>query len=169
MTASTSLQDLMVNDLKDIYSAEHMALRAYPKLVEAVQHPDLKEAMQFHLEQTQDQVERLDEIFDKLGYSERGEASVAMQGLIQEAEGLIHSDNHAEVRDTALLAAAQKIAHYEIAGYGTVITYAEQLGRDDLAEPLKKTLHEEKQNDKTLSKLAEDVINLNARDQKTAK
>ena len=166
MTVSASLQDLMVNDLKDIYNAEHMALRAYPRMVQAVRHPELKEAMQLHLEQTQDQVERLDEIFAKLGQSNDGEASAAMHGLIEEAEELLQPERQTEVRDVALLAAAQKIAHYEIAGYGTVITYAEQLGREDVAETLKKTLHEEKQNDKTLSKLAEDVINLDTREHK---
>ena len=162
MTATASLQDLLINDLKDIYSAENQALKEYPKLLAAVKHPELREAMQLHMEQTQEQVHRLDQIFEKMGQSGKGETCAAMRGLVKEADELLKDGHAPDVLDAALLAAAQKIEHYEIAGYGTVITYAEQLGDVETADLLKKTLSEEKHADKILSKLAESVINLDA-------
>ena len=162
MTATAPLQELFVEDLKDIYSAENQALKAYPQLMEAVTHAELKDAMQLHFEQTQEQVARLEQIFEKLGQSPKGKTCQAMHGLVKEGQEILKEQTDPSVRDAALLAASQKIEHYEIAAYGTVITYAEQLGDEDAANLLKKTLNEEKHTDKLLSKLAEGVINQDA-------
>lgn len=162
MTATASLQDLYLEDLKDIYNAENQAIKAYPKLMESVTHPELKEAMQLHLEQTQEHVSRLEQIFDKLGEKPTGKTCKAMNGLVKEGEDILKEQSDPFVRDAALLAASQKIEHYEIASYGTVITYAEQIGDEEAVSLLKKTLNEEKHTDKILSKLAESVINQDA-------
>src|SRR5690349_7237665 len=123
-----TLQALYINELKDLYSAENQILKALPKMVKAASSEDLQNAFKEHLEQTKTHVERLEQIFDKLQTSPKGKKCKAMEGLIEEGKGLMEEDGEAEVLDAGLIAAAQKVEHYEMAGYGCVRTYARLLG-----------------------------------------
>jgi len=149
-----SLKELYVEELKDLYSAENQLLKALPKMASAATTPALREGFEKHLEETQAQVERLDEIFEELGESPRGKKCAAMEGLIEEGSEVMEEDFEPEVRDAALIVAAQKIEHYEIAGYGSVRTFAELLGEKNAMKLLQTTLDEEGKTDKTLTKLA---------------
>jgi len=159
-----SLHDLFIEELKDLYSAENQLVKALPKMAKAATAESLKEAFQEHLEVTKTQVERLDRIFEGLGKSPRGKKCLAMEGLIAEGSELIgkKKEIEPEVMDAGLIAAAQKVEHYEIAGYGTVRTYAKLLGEDEAAELLQETLNEEAETDEALTALAESEINLEA-------
>jgi ferritin-like metal-binding protein YciE len=157
-----SLQSLYVSELKDLYSAEHQLLKALPKMVKAATSPKLAEAFAAHLEETKGQVERLDEVFQELGVSPKGKKCKAMEGLIEEAAELMKEDAEPAVLDAALIAAAQRVEHYEMAGYGCVRTYAQSLGFTKSAALLQKTLDEEGAADKKLTKLAEGGINAEA-------
>jgi len=158
-----SLHDLYVEELKDLYSAENQLLKALPKMAKAATAESLREAFEEHLEVTKQQVERLEKIFEGLGKTPKGKKCVAMEGLIEEGSEMIQKkDIEPEVLDAALIAAAQKVEHYEIAGYGTVRTYAKLLGEDDAAELLQETLNEEGEADEKLTSLAESQINLEA-------
>jgi ferritin-like metal-binding protein YciE len=128
-------------------------------MARAATNPDLKAGFEEHLEQTREQVERLEEIFSALEISSRGAKCAAMEGLIEEGSQLIEEDLDEEVRDAALIGAAQKVEHYEIAGYGTLVTYARQLGHTDAEKLLQQTLDEEKETDQKLTELAESGIN----------
>ncbi len=157
-----SLQKLYVEELKDIYSAEKQILQALPKMAKKASNEQLRTAFQEHLEQTRGQVERLDRIFERLGKSPRGKKCKGMEGLIEEGKEVLEEDMEDEVRDAALIAAAQRVEHYEIAAYGTVRTYAELLGEKGDAKLLQQTLDEEGTTDKKLSQLAESTVNLEA-------
>jgi ferritin-like metal-binding protein YciE len=157
--ALSTLEDLFGHELKDLYSAEKQLVRALPKMARAATNPDLKAGFEEHLEQTREQVERLEEIFSALEISSRGAKCAAMEGLIEEGSQLIEEDLDEEVRDAALIGAAQKVEHYEIAGYGTLVTYARQLGHTDAEKLLQQTLDEEKETDQKLTELAESGIN----------
>jgi ferritin-like metal-binding protein YciE len=157
-----SLQDLFVEDLKDLYSAENQLLKALPKMAKAATSPDLKAAFQTHTKETEGHVKRLEQIFEELDESPKGKKCKAMEGLIEEGKELMEEDAEPEVLDAGLIGAAQKVEHYEIAGYGTVRTYAEMLGNDDAARLLQQTLDEEGMTDKKLNKLAMQCINLEA-------
>jgi len=159
-----SLHDLFVEELKDLYSAENQLVKALPKMAKAATAESLREAFQEHLEVTKQQVERLDRIFEGLGKSPRGKKCLAMEGLIAEGNELIQQKKEIEpgVMDAGLIAAAQKVEHYEIAGYGTVRTYAKLLGEDEAAELLQETLDEEGETDEKLTALAESEINVEA-------
>src|SRR3954452_19435611 len=135
-----SLRELYVDELKDLYSAEKQILQALPKMVKKASDAKLKAAFQEHLEVTQKQLERLDQVFEQIGKSPRGKKCKAMEGLIEEGKETMQEDMEAEVMDAALIAAAQRIEHYEIAGYGTVRTYAQLLGEKDAAKLLQQTL-----------------------------
>jgi len=160
-----SLQKLYVEELKDLYSAEKQILQALPKMVKKATHPQLKAAFQEHLEVTQGQLARLDQIFEGLGKSPRGKKCKAMEGLIEEGKETMQEDMDDDVMDAALIAAAQRIEHYEMAGYGTVRTYAQLLGEKDAAKLLQQTLDEEGDADKKLTQLAESSINVEAMSQ----
>src|SRR5438874_4842677 len=147
MTLDT-LKDLYVSELKDLYSAENQILKALPKMAKAAANPMLKGAFEEHLTQTRGQVQRLEQIFQQLGKSPGGKACKGMQGLIEEGEELLKEDAEPEVLDAGLIAAAQRVEHYEIAGYGTVRTYARQLGDANAAQLLQQTLDEEGETDK---------------------
>ena len=154
-----SMQDLVVYKLQAIYDAEQQALQAYPQIVQAVASPELQQGLQQHVDQTQQQVQRLDRIFQHLGQQPGGQPCVSMQGLIQEAQQLIQQGGAPDVVDAAIIGAAQAIEHHEIAAYGTARTLAQQLGLQEAAQLLEQTLDEEKQTDARLTQLAEQRVN----------
>lgn len=151
------LEDLFVEELKDLYSAENQLLKAIPKMAKAATSKKLKSGFEKHLKQTKEHVNRLEKICDDLGVSPRGKKCKAMEGLIKEGAEVIKEDAVPEVKDAALIAAAQRVEHYEIAGYGCVRTYSKLLGNQQSARLLQKTLDEEGATDKTLTKLAEKI------------
>jgi ferritin-like metal-binding protein YciE len=157
-----SLQKLYVEDLKDLYSAEKQILQALPKMIKKASHPQLKAAFEEHLRITEKQVERLDRIFEGLGKSPRGKKCKGMEGLIEEGKEVMQEEMDPDVLDAALIASAQKVEHYEIAGYGTARTYAKLLGDNQAAKLLQQTLDEEGEADKLLTQLAESSINVEA-------
>jgi ferritin-like metal-binding protein YciE len=157
-----SLHDLYVDELRDLYNAENQLLKALPKMAKAANAPELRAAFEEHLAVTEGQVERLSRIFKQLGERPTGKKCVAMEGLIEEGKELMEEDAEPAVLDAALIAAAQKVEHYEIAGYGCVRTYARMLGYDDAAQLLQETLDEEGEADKKLTDLAESVVNVEA-------
>jgi len=157
-----TLKDLYLEQLKDLYSAETQLVDALPKMAERATSPDLKKGFQDHLRQTQEQVSRLEQIFRDLGDSPKGHTCEGMKGLIKEGEQMIKMKGEDSVIDAGLIAAAQRVEHYEIAGYGTVRTYAEMLGHAQHVTLLERTLQEEEMADEKLSKLAESHINQEA-------
>lgn len=157
-----SLQELLVDELKDLYSAENQLLKALPKMAKAASHPDLKAAFESHLEETEGQVRRLETIFENLEGSPKGKKCKAMEGLIEEGSEVIEADGEDAVKDAALICAAQKVEHYEMAGYGCARTFAQLLGLDEVADLLQETLDEEGNADKKLTEIAETAINVEA-------
>jgi ferritin-like metal-binding protein YciE len=157
-----SLHELYVDELKDLYSAENQLLKALPRMAKAASHPQLKRAFQQHERQTQEHVRRLERIFKSLGERPGGKKCHGMEGLIDEGKELIQERPHPDVLDAGLISKAQHIEHYEMAGYGTVRTYARLLGREDEARVLQQTLDDEGEADKLLTNLAVTGINLEA-------
>jgi len=157
-----TLQDLFHHELKDLYSAETQLVKALPKMAKAATHEDLKAAFEEHLDETKGHVERLEEIAESLDIKLAGHTCKAMKGLIEEGSDLIHEDAEDAVRDAALIGAAQRVEHYEIAAYGTARALATCLGNDEAAELLGETLEEEKATDEKLTELAETAINAEA-------
>jgi ferritin-like metal-binding protein YciE len=154
-----NLQDLLLDELEDIYDAEQQLVKALPKMAQTASTPELKKSFEMHLEQTQGHVQRLEQIFQSFGQEPEAKTCKAMKGLIAEGAEVIKEDAIPEVKDAALIAAAQRVEHYEIAAYGCARTYAEQLGKTDAVQLLEQTLKEEEQTDKKLTKLALQVIN----------
>jgi ferritin-like metal-binding protein YciE len=152
-----SLHDLFVEELKDLYNAENQLIKALPKMAKAAASEELRTAFQDHLKETEHQVERLEEIFQQLDASPKGKKCQAMAGLIEEGKEMIDANAQESVKDAALIAAAQRVEHYEIAGYGTVRTYAHLLGLDDAVRLLQETLDEEAAADQKLSELAKNI------------
>ena len=157
-----TLKDLYVDELKDLYSAEKQLVKALPKMAKAANDPQLKEAFRTHLAETRGHVERLEQICRDLGVSPRGKKCVGMEGLIEEGNELIQEDPDPDVLDAGLINKAQHVEHYEMAGYGTVRTYARQLGFESQADLLQQTLDEEGKTDHLLTQLAESGINVEA-------
>jgi ferritin-like metal-binding protein YciE len=157
-----SMQDLYLHELKDIHNAEKQILQALPKMAKAASHQELRQAFEEHQRVTEEQVRRLETIFDELGEKPTGKKCRGMEGLIEEGEEILEEDADPDVRDAALIAAAQRVEHYEIAAYGTARTYASQLGFNNHVELLQRTLDEEGETDKRLTKLAESRINRDA-------
>ena len=157
-----SLRKLYVDELKDLYSAEKQILQALPKMIKKAQNEQLKKAFEDHRAVTEMQVERLDRIFEMLGKAARGKKCKAMEGLIEEGKEMMQEDMDPEVMDAALIGAAQRIEHYEMAGYGTVRTWAQLLGEKEQAKILQQTLDEEGDADKLLTQLAVSTINVAA-------
>jgi ferritin-like metal-binding protein YciE len=155
----TSLSDLFAQELKDMYSAENQLVKALPKMAKATTSPELQSAFQNHLEQTKEHVSRLEEVCRMIGASPKGKKCVAMEGLIEEGSELLKekSDIDPEVLNAALIAAAQKVEHYEIASYGTLRSYAERLGQNDAVNLLQRTLDEEGETDKLLTTLSQQI------------
>jgi len=151
-----SLHELFVQELQDLYSAENQIIEALPDLIEEASSSPLKNALQQHLEQTRGQVRRLDQIFAQLpDVDKEGKTCKGMKGIIKDNQDLLDTDAEPEVLDAGMISAAQRVEHYEIAGYGTVRTYADLLGRKDWAQLLQQTLDEEGNTDKLLSSIAE--------------
>jgi ferritin-like metal-binding protein YciE len=157
-----SLQDLYLHELKDIYNAEKQLLQALPKMAKNTTHNELKQAFEEHRQVTEEQVRRLETIFDDLGQTPSGRRCRGMEGIIEEGEELLKQDADPDVRDAALIASAQRVEHYEIATYGTLRTYAHQLGLDNHVDLLQRTLDEEGETDKLLTQIAESRVNRNA-------
>ncbi len=157
-----TLHDLYVDELKDLFSAENQLLKALPKMAKTASDPQLAKAFTDHLAETKGQVERLEKIFKKLEVSPKGKTCKAMEGLLEEGKEVMSEDADPTVMDAALIAAAQRVEHYEMAGYGCVRTFAKLLGYDQAADLLQETLDEEGAADKKLTKLAETVINAEA-------
>jgi len=157
-----TLRELYIEELKDLYSAEKQLVKALPKMAKNATNPELRDAFTDHLEQTKGHVERLERIFDTLEASPGGKKCVGMEGLIEEANELLEEDAAEDVLDAGLISKAQHVEHYEIAGYGTVRSYALFLGENDHASMLQQTLDEEIKADKLLTLLAESFINTDA-------
>jgi len=150
-------EELFVDELKDIYSAEKQAVKAFPRLTKAVQSDELKQAMQEHLEQTKGQIERLDRIFEILDKRSSGKTCQGMKGLVEEAQSQVEEIEKGPVLDCAMIGALQRIEHYEIAAYGTAATLAEAMGQDEVKELLGETLEEEKETDERLTQVSHSV------------
>jgi len=157
-----SLDDLLLDQLQDLYDAEQRLVQALPKMAAAAHQRSLKEAFQHHLRETQGQVKRLERAFQSLGQPVTAKTCEAMKGLIAEGEEAVDAEGDPDVKDAALIAAAQRVEHYEIAGYGTARTFARRLGKEDVVPLLEETLDEEKNADQTLNRLAESGINQKA-------
>ena len=154
-----SLKTLYVNELRDLYNAENQLVKALPKLAKAASSEELKGAFDKHLEQTKGQVERLEEVFEELGEKPKGKTCQAMKGLIEESSEILDKDGDESVIDAGIIVAAQKVEHYEIAGYGSVRTFAELLGKNRSAELLQTTLDEESETNELLNNLAQEIVN----------
>jgi ferritin-like metal-binding protein YciE len=154
-----SLQTLFEKELKDLYNAEKQLVTALPRIAKAATAPDLRDAITSHLRETEGHVTRLERIFKSLDLPARGKKCKGMEGLIEEGKEILEEDGEGEVIDAALISAAQRVEHYEIAAYGCLITYAETLGHDAAAGLLKQTLSEEEAADEKLTQLAEGGIN----------
>jgi ferritin-like metal-binding protein YciE len=158
-----NLNALFIDELQDLYSAEDQIIEALPKMAEKASSPDLRQAFNTHLQQSKEQKQRLDRIFDQIPDVDRDDKTCdGIKGIIKEGEKLIKDAKDADTRDAGMIAAAQRVEHYEIASYGTVRTYAQLLGKQQWAQLLQQTLDEEKQTDKLLNSLAE-RINMEAR------
>lgn len=153
----SSIEELLINELKDIYNAEKQITKALPKMVRATTSEELKQAFQSHLEETQGQIERLDKVFEILGKSARGKTCHGMQGVLEEGAEVIEETEKSPVRDAALISAAQRVEHYEMAAYGAVREYANLLGQNEVVSLLEATLAEEKAADKKLTTIAKSV------------
>jgi ferritin-like metal-binding protein YciE len=162
MAEMDSLRELYVEELKDLWSAENQILKGLPRMIKAASHPQLKRAFTKHEAQTRQQVKRLERICKDLGESPRGKKCVGMEGLIQEAKELLSDKPEPNVLDAGLISAAQHVEHYEMAGYGTVRTWAKLLGFEDHVALLQQTLDEEKATDQLLTDIAESQINIDA-------
>ncbi len=157
-----TLKDLYVEELKDLYSAENQIIKALPKMIKAASHEELKQAFTRHLKQTEIHVQRVEQVCDELGVSPKGKKCVGMEGLLKEGSELIKEKPEPDVLDAGLIAAAQHVEHYEMAGYGCVRTYARQLGYEAQAVLLQATLDEEGNTDKLLTEIAEGSVNIEA-------
>jgi len=156
------LDELLQDELKDLYSAENQIIKALPKMAKAASSPELRRAFERHLEETRRQVERLDQIGEELELKMTGKKCKGMEGLIAEGKELMEEDLDEDALDAGLIGAAQKVEHYEIAAYGTARTHAEMLGYRRIAKLLQQTLNEEGATDKKLTQLAESVVNYEA-------
>ena len=153
------LKELYIDELKDLYSAENQLVKALPKMAKAASSDELRAGFEKHLEQTRGHVQRLEKIFEALGESPKGKTCKGMQGLIEESSEATEEDYEGSVMDAALIGAAQRVEHYEIAGYGTVRSMAETLTEDDHVSLLEETLEEEKETDEKRTELAEQINN----------
>src|ERR1700738_2729252 len=157
-----SLRDLLIEELRDLYNAETQLVDALPKRAEAATSHELKSAFEHHLEETREHVSRLEDIFQQIGEKSSGETCEAMKGLIKEGEILVKAEGDADVRDAGLIGAAQRVEHYEMAGYGTARTLARRLGEGEVANVLQQTLNEESEANEKLTAIAESQVNVGA-------
>jgi ferritin-like metal-binding protein YciE len=152
-----SLRELYVNELRDLYNAETQLVKALPKMAKAASNAELRQGFEEHLRQTSEHVSRLEQIFEMLGEKASGKKCLGMEGLVKEGSETMSEDYEGALMDAALIGAAQRVEHYEIAGYGTVRAFAEQLGESEHVSLLEQTLEEEKQTDEKLTQLAEQI------------
>jgi ferritin-like metal-binding protein YciE len=160
--ALKSLHDLLIEELKDIYNAEKQLTRALPKMAKSASNDKLRQAFEEHLTVTENQITRLEKVFRELEMTARGKKCVGMEGIINEGKEKMEEDLDENVLDAALIASAQKVEHYEIASYGTLRTYAQQLGYEKIADMLQETLDEESNANELLTDIAESEINYEA-------
>jgi len=164
MRNNESFDKLYIEQLRDIYNAEKQLVRVLPKMAKAASSDELRSALEEHLEMTRHHVERAEGILDDLGKSPSGKSCKGMSGIIDEGQEILNEDFEPDVLDAGIIAAAQKVEHYEIATYGTLRTFAEMKGDQKAAQMLQETLDEEYEADKTLTRLAESHVNMNAAD-----
>lgn len=157
-----SMEALLIDQLQDLYDAEQRLVKALPKMADAAHDPGLKQAFQDHLRATKNQVTRLERACEAVGQTARAKTCEAMKGLISEGEEMISAKGDPNVRDAALIAAAQRVEHYEIAAYGSARTFARRIGNHQLASLLQQSLDEEKNADKLLTEIAERTVNIKA-------
>lgn len=162
--ARETLHDLFLEELKDIYDAEHQITKALPKMIKAASSPELKDAFQTHLEQTEGQIARLEQAFEMLGEKADRKTCKAMKGLIAEGEDLIGEHETSPLLDSGMIGSAQRIEHYEIAAYGTTRAYAEAMGHAEVADLLQETLDEEKETDEILTSIGVEINEMCARE-----
>lgn len=154
-----TLEDIFLQELQDVLSAERQIIKALPQMAENASHEELRTGFEEHLEQTREQVNRLEQVFEIFGRKPRAKKCGGMEGILEEGKEQMEKINDPQLRDAVMIAAAQKVEHYEICAYGTLVTWAEQLGHDDAADLLKETLAEEKETDQKLTELAKAGIN----------
>jgi ferritin-like metal-binding protein YciE len=157
-----SLRNLYIEELRDLYSAEKQLVQALPKMAKGASSQQLQKAFQDHLKQTEGHVKRLEQIFEKMDVSSRGKKCKGMEGLLEEGAEMLEEEGEPSVIDAGLIGAAQRVEHYEIAGYGTARTLAEHLGETEAARMLQMTLDEEGEADKLLTRIAEQTVNVKA-------
>jgi len=157
-----NLEELFLLELQDTYDAEKQLVKALPKMAKAASSDQLRQAFENHLQETERQVERLESVFDEMGQKAKSKTCEAMEGLVTEGKEMIDAKGDDATRDAGLIAAAQKVEHYEIASYGCLVTWAQQLGKANVAEMLRQTLNEEKEADRKLNELAESRLNQQA-------
>jgi len=162
MAKVATMDELFLDEIRDLYDAEKQLTKALPKMAEWAASEELRAAFESHLEETRGQVERLEQIFEALEEKASGKKCAAMSGLIKEAEELADEADESSVRDAGLIAAAQKVEHYEMSGYGSARTHAQILGHDDAVSLLEQTLKEEKAADRKLNDIAESMVNEDA-------
>jgi ferritin-like metal-binding protein YciE len=162
MSKVTTMEELFVEELRDLYDAETQLTKALPKMAKAATSEELRNAFEEHLSQTENQVERLRRIFELSSEKPTGKKCAAMAGLIKEGDEMVSDTEETPVRDAGLIAAAQKVEHYEISGYGSARTHAELLGNDEAVRLLEETLREERETDEKLTELAQRLINVEA-------
>jgi ferritin-like metal-binding protein YciE len=156
------LHELFLDEIADVYNAEQQLTKALPKMAKAAESEELREAFEAHLEETEEHVSRLEQVVEGLGEKLKRKTCAAMKGLVEEAQDLMKEQKDSSALDAALIAAAQKVEHYEIASYGTLCAWAEQMGHDDALETLRSTLEEEKAADEKLTGIAESLANAKA-------
>jgi ferritin-like metal-binding protein YciE len=154
---SNSLQELYLGELRDLYDAEHQIIKALPKMISKTSSEELNSALTEHLEVTRRQAERLEQIFENMGERAKAQKCKGMAGVIEEGNELLKEAEDEDVRDAGIIASAQKVEHYEIAGYGTVRTWASLLGEEDAVNLLQETLDEEKEADQKLTEISESI------------
>lgn len=157
-----SLKELYVDHLKDMYSAENQITKALPKVIKKATSPELKKGLESHLKETEKQVQRLERIFESLENSPRGKKCVGMEGVLEEGKEAMAEKMPTDLMDAALIGGCQKVEHYEISAYGTLIAFANALGEDEAADLLKESLEEEKAADEKLTRVAMNVVNQDA-------
>lgn len=162
MKELTSLEDVLVHEIQDLYHAENQLIKTLPKMAKAASNPELKAAFEKHLEQTKDHVERLEQAFELLGQPVKSHKCKGMAGLIDEGKEALKGNGEDSSVDALLIASAQKVEHYEIAAYGSVCTFAKQIQQDGVADILHQTLDEEKKADEKLTQIAESSVNVEA-------
>lgn len=160
----SNLQDLLVENLKDLYSAETQMLKALPKVAKKVENEQLRQALTMHVKETEQQVKRLEQVLSQMGEKPTGKKCHGMEGLLEENKEMMEEDAEPEVLDAGLIVGCQKAEHYEIAGYGSAVTFAKLLGNEEAARLLAQSLDEEERTDKKLTQIAESTINIEAAD-----